>query len=248
MRKSKITKRVFERSRPLAAVGLCWYVRLPLTMGTRRDSSSSLKEQNANALMHSSIVKGNKSTVQEAIKLGCNLNSLSKYGDPPIVSCAGVDPYTTHDTKTGKDKMLEILEILLGNEKCDINARGAGGETALHRALSVRAQNRVKYLLECGCDVDIRDSRGQTPLFAAVPFTEGLELLLSHGPLLDVFDSEGFTPLMYAVMSEAPQSLYAVKAIAKSGCNINLVSAKDKKSLLMITLREDGSLPRSVQV
>lgn len=64
---------------------------------TMDNKSRHLKEQNANSLLHSSIIKGNKSTFLEALKLGCNLKSLSKYGDPPLVSAGGVDPYTSHD-------------------------------------------------------------------------------------------------------------------------------------------------------
>ena len=79
----------------------------------QKRNSKQLKEQNANSLLHSSIVKANKSTLLEALKLGCNLKTLSKHGDPPIVAAAGIDPYTSHDTKTGRDKMLEIFDILL---------------------------------------------------------------------------------------------------------------------------------------
>lgn len=210
--------------------------------------SPSLKEQNANSLLHSSVIKGNKSTLKEAIKLGCNLKSQSKYGDPPLVAAAGVDPYTTHDSKSGKDNMLDIFKMLLERPECDINGRGAGGETSLHRAMAVRAQNRVKFLLERGCDVDIRDSRGQTALFNAASFSEGLQLLLRYEPLLDVFDSDGYTPLMHTMMSESPQSLESLKVITAAGANINAVSAKDKRSALMVTLRDDGTIPRSNQV
>ncbi|XP_067930044.1 putative ankyrin repeat protein RF_0381 [Watersipora subatra] len=211
---------------------------------SEKHKSNHLKQQNANLLLHSSLVKGNKSTLLEALKLGCDLKSLSKHGDPPLVAAAAVDPYTAHDPKSGKDGMLEIIDVLLEHKDCDINARGAGGDTALHRSVAVRAKNRIKYLLERGCDVDIRDSRGQTALFEALGFIEGLELILRYQPLLDVYDAEGNTPLIYCMMSESPNSLAALNLLTDAGCNTNCVSSNGKTGL-MVTLRSDGQLPRS---
>lgn len=207
-----------------------------------------MKEQNANLLLHSSIVKGNKSTLIEALKLGCNLKSVSKYGDTAFVAAAGVDPYMSYDAKSGKDKMIDILGVLLEHKDCDINERGSGGETALHRAVGVRALNRINYLLDRGCEVDIRDSRGQTALFGATGFVEGLELLLTYNPLLDVYDVDGITPLLHLMMSESPESLSAMKLLTAAGCDVNCVSSRDSKSALMVTLNADGHLPRSEQV
>ena len=213
----------------------------------QKRNSKQLKEQNANLLLHSSLVKANKSTLLEALKLGCNLKTLSKHGDPPIVAAAGIDPYTSHDTKTGRDKMLEIFDILLEHRECDVNGRGAGGDTALHRAVGVRALNRIRYLLERGCDVDIRDSKGQTALFAAIGFVEGLELLLMYRPLLDVYDVDGDTPLFHAMMSESPSSLEALKMLTNAKCDVSCVS-QDGKTALTVTLESNGRLPRSDQV
>jgi len=217
-------------------------------MSAKRHNSSSLKVQNAISLLHSSIVKGNKSTFAEALKLGCGLTDISKHGDPPLVAAAGVDPYTAHDSKTGKDKMIGIMEMMIGRPDCDMNIRGVGGETALHRAIFVRSEARVKYLLENGSDPDIRDSRGQTALFGAIGFIEGLHVLLRYKPMLDVYDFEGLTPMMHAMMSESPDTLQTLKMIVEARCDVNVISARDKKTALMVSLREDQTLPRSDQV
>lgn len=144
--------------------------------------------------------------------------------------------------------MLELMDILLDQEGSDINTRGAGGETALHRAVAVRSQSRIKLLLERGCDVDIRDSRGQTALFMAMGFVEGLELLLRYQPLLDVYDVDGTTPLLHVMMSESPNSVETMKLLTDAGCNVNAVSTRNQKTALMSTLRSDGQIPRSDQV
>ncbi|KAF6038604.1 hypothetical protein EB796_003104 [Bugula neritina] len=207
----------------------------------------SLKEQNANSLLHSSILKGNISTLIQAFKLGCNLNSISKHGDLAIVAAAGIDPSVSCDEKSGKDKMTDILDLLLEQKECDINSRGVGGETALHRAFNARVEGRIKLLLKKGCDVDIRDSRGQTALFAATMFVEGLELLLAYNPLLDMYDVDGVTPLMHAMMSEAPHSLKVIQMLTNAGSDVNCSSPRDGKSALMVTIRPDDHIPRSAQ-
>lgn len=213
-----------------------------------RIKPQQLKEQNANLLLHSSLVKGNKSTLLEALKLGCNLRALSKHGDPPIVAAASVDPRASLNSVTGQDAVFDILDILLERKECDINSRGAGGDTALHRAVRVRSLTRMRYLLERGCDVDIRDSRGQTALFGATEFVEGLDVLLKYRPLLDVYDVDGITPLLHAMMVESPSSLAALKMLTNAGCDVNGINSLDGKSALMATLRPEGQLPRSDQV
>ena len=156
--------------------------------------------------------------------------------------------YDFYIRKSGKDRMIDLIDLILDQDGTDINIRGAGGETALHRAVAVRSQARMKLLLERGCDVDIRDSRGQTALFAAMSFVEGLELLLRYQPLLDVYDVDGITPLIHVMMSESPNSVQSLKMLTDAGCNINCVSTRNQKTALMSTLRTDGQLPRSDQV
>ena len=61
----------------------------------------------------------------------------------------------------------EKLESLEGYD-ADFNACDYSGRTALHVAASSGQQDLVKWLLERGASVHVRDSNNETPLLAAV--------------------------------------------------------------------------------
>ncbi|XP_043461768.1 uncharacterized protein LOC122498196 [Leptopilina heterotoma] len=70
----------------------------------------------------------------------------------------------------------------------------------LHFAIKIRKQNVVKALIEFGADVDVKDDRGQTPLFNAVQTkqTEIVELLLKAGANVNAEDSNNMMPINFA--------------------------------------------------
>lgn len=61
----------------------------------------------------------------------------------------------------------EKLECLEGYD-ADFNACDYSGRTALHVAASSGQQDLVKWLLERGASVHVRDTNNETPLLAAV--------------------------------------------------------------------------------
>ncbi|MGE0009953.1 MAG: ankyrin repeat domain-containing protein [Candidatus Babeliales bacterium] len=62
---------------------------------------------------------------------------------------------------------IDILQKLL-NSGIDVNVKGPGGQTALHRAASAADTNIVAFLLEKGANASITDKQNETPLIAAV--------------------------------------------------------------------------------
>ena len=49
----------------------------------------------------------------------------------------------------------------------DINAANETGQTALHLAVTVRSEAFIRFLIERGARLDIKDKQGRTPLDVA---------------------------------------------------------------------------------
>ena len=93
----------------------------------------------------------------------------------------------------------DIAEWLIENG-LDIDQRdGKTGLSPLHHAvrqqcLTEKFTSTVEALLEAGCEVDIRDKRGATPLMLACLFgnVEMVKLLLENRADLEARDKEGW--------------------------------------------------------
>ena len=64
-----------------------------------------------------------------------------------------------------------------------IDARGQSDRTALHMAIVAKRIEPVRFLLEHGADVNVRDDAGETPsqLASSKGFREIVELLSAYG-------------------------------------------------------------------
>lgn len=83
-----------------------------------------------------------------------------------------------------------------------INTRDVtSGETALHVVVARRDLTWISFLISKGANVNLRNSRGTTPLQLAVRtgFPEAVALLVQHGAQVDEPDAAGETPLIAAV-------------------------------------------------
>ncbi|WFR59478.1 ankyrin repeat domain-containing protein [Anaerocolumna sp. AGMB13025] len=102
--------------------------------------------------------------VRKHLEQGINPNSVYKYGWTPLI-CAV------------ENEQKEIVELLL-KSGADVNFQPVGGWTALHQAVDVSIdgtiQNRgkqgdepiemIKYLLDNGADITLKNGDGRTPL------------------------------------------------------------------------------------
>jgi RNA polymerase sigma factor (sigma-70 family) len=97
-----------------------------------------------------------------------------------------------------QDDSLRVRQLL--DEGADVNTRGLGEQTLLHRALlfSEGDVELVRFLLDRGADVKAVDSQGRTPLHFAPSFmgypnqrVGMVELLLAHGADLKALDNAG---------------------------------------------------------
>lgn len=103
----------------------------------------------------------------------------------------------------GNNRPVTIVKLLI-SYGANLNAHFPRGyETALHLAVENNNYNLVKLLLDNNANVNIRNSRGETPLHVACinsvcNRTKIVYELINHGANLEARDKDGLTPLMYA--------------------------------------------------
>lgn len=103
---------------------------------------------------------------------GADPNVKLKNGNTALMLAAGLGyrdgnmAVPTKDRGTPEDSIAAIQLCL--DRGADINGAGAGNDTALHAAIAGRGELEViRYLVERGAALDLKNGRGQTPLDAA---------------------------------------------------------------------------------
>ena len=101
----------------------------------------------------------------------------------------------------------------------------------------------VKLLLECGANIDHRNSRGWTALLKASKKgdskLETIELLLKHGAQVDLQNDDGESALMVAAQNS--QAKLATKLVQKYGASVGLKQEQCNWTALM-EASESGSI------
>lgn len=119
--------------------------------------------------------------------------------------------------------------------------KDAQGRVPLHIAVIKDKLETVKYLVEHGADINLKDARGWTPLHYAVERRLRLvRYLVEHGADLEAVNNHGETPLICAVQGERVSSLpyhwywdddKIVKYLVEQGANLNAKDANDRTPL-----------------
>ena len=142
---------------------------------------------------------------------------------------------------------IKIVDILLKNgAKPSIDIIDTSQfYSCLHLAVLNKSNTIIKLLIDNGANINIKDSKSQTPLHHAVSqgSLEIVKLLIKSGADISSKTINGQTPLHFAV---SQGSLEIVKLLIESGANISLtnnygqtplhIAAKKKDSLAMIKL------------
>jgi ankyrin repeat protein len=119
------------------------------------------------------------------------------------------------------------------------------GQTTLHKAAEGGNLTSVKYLVEKGTDVNMKDKDGITPLFFAASSgnLEVVKYLVEKGANVNAIDNNGTTPIYYSVSGG---NVDIIKYLVEKGANINskgrespgyLYSGKDE-TLLFNAIRK----------
>lgn len=214
---------------PLAyalATGDIEKARILITLGARLDFTGNLP------LVHmvNAVSSGKEPEILEfgLNELKCDVNDFrpgfrtaltaaAENGDIDTCSCllskgAGINcPDGLGDTPlTASLSWPETASFLIRNG-ADVNgcrSAGTGGDSALHIAAGLFQKRLVKKLLKHGADPNIRNARGETPIFTAVWNENGkntaelakvLKILIKHNADINIKGPNGQTPLYYAL-------------------------------------------------
>ncbi|XP_046452784.1 putative ankyrin repeat protein RF_0381 [Daphnia pulex] len=144
---------------------------------------------------------------------------LEKGADPTIRNNIGLTPF---HVAVDNAKDFEILNLLLANEKVDINeTRDQQGSTALHYAITASNVNVARFLLSKGANPNIDYENGSTILHEAVFLAKDMdvvELLLNHEDVdVHCLDNKGRNALHYARKNKRGLVERIVKRLKEKG-------------------------------
>ncbi|XP_058794813.1 ankyrin-2-like [Phymastichus coffea] len=100
-----------------------------------------------------------------------------------LLNCKVNEPFRD---KYGEDLVAHVFGnthfravLVMFNRQFDANARGAAGYTGLHFAVRSNSADNVRFLLERGASIDLKNERDRTPLVeAVVHYRQNLVMLL----------------------------------------------------------------------
>ncbi len=161
-------------------------------------------------LLHEASAQCNPTMVELLLRLGADPNAQDGGGHTPLYCLAnecGARKYGACEYKAGDGG--DVVRALV-RSGANVNANdGVKHCTALHMAARRGNLEIAEALLNCGADMDARDSLGDTPLRRSVNCgrIEVAALLLARGADVHSTGSKGLTPLLAARTSAMKQLL-----------------------------------------
>ena len=154
------------------------------------DPALAQERYSSRTLLHGAAAAGSLGIVEFLLHLGAAPNVTDSGGHTPLYCLA-------NECKAGGGNVVRTLVHAGANvDACD----GVKHCTALHMAARRGNVEIAEALLDCGADIEMRDSLGETPLRRSVNCdkTGVAALLLSRGADVHSAGSKGLTPLSAA--------------------------------------------------
>lgn len=156
-----------------------------------RDPALVRERYAGRTLLHAASAQGNLTMVELLLRLGADPNAQDGGGHTPLYCLA--NEYRASD---GGDVVRALAQ-----SGANVNANdGVKHCTALHMAARRGNLEIAEALLDCGADIDARDSLGDTPLRRSVNCDQiqVASLLLAKGADVGSIGNKGLTPLLAA--------------------------------------------------
>lgn len=155
-----------------------------------------------NTPLHSAASGNNTKVLEVLIRNGARTDARNAIGRSPV------------EIAVEKQRM-EALSYLAGLER-DIDRVDADGKTLAHIAAQSMAVSSLKFLIDAGANLTIRDKAGNQPVHYVVYDVDTLRTLLEAGIDVETAGSNGRTPLEIAVDST---DMDAAKCLIKYGAD-----------------------------
>lgn len=212
-------------------------------------------EIDATNALHSASRDGNQHLVKLLLDLGADPNSRlyqDEYGRTPLCEAAMSDMSGSNGTRgTSIDysdpcSSLDTIQLLL-DRGADPKAKQIGGETILHKALSL-GEACVRLLLSSGADVEAKDDRGQSILDLAVEASDRvIDVLVEYGVNLEARDAKTQTALLKAVTKESDDTA-TVRTLIRHGANVHAKDIAGKTVLHLVRGSRERTLRRFLEL
>jgi ankyrin repeat protein len=175
-------------------------------------SCQSFRSIHNNALLIDAINKNDHKKVLRAIALGADVNQRLGGGGTPLMIAV------EHDD-------VELIDILLRNGAI-LKAEDLQGQTALFDAAYYHSNKVLRFLIEKGANIHVKDYWDTTALLRVCDPSNikgdkvgTAKILIENGVDINVPDKEGYTPIFKASSSG---NIELVKLLLKNGANPNI--------------------------
>jgi ankyrin repeat protein len=194
-----------------------------------KETAALLSTHNAQHSLLFTAQKGMTDKVAAAIAAGQDINACNSNMETPLMHAIYWDKVET-----------ALVLVQMG---ASLEAVDNRGRAALHYAVGAVIEGKysdmeerhvgvVEALLKTGCNPEIQDEDGSTPLILASESgrVEAVRVLIEKGALIEAVNKKGFTALMIASQSGLAD---AVRVLIEKGANIE-AATEDGLTALMI--------------
>ena len=174
--------------------------------------------------LHVAAIKGHADVIELLLTNGADINAESETGATPLVLAA----------ENGK---IEALQFILQHKDktVDIEAKGAGGGTALHAAAIGGHVDVIELLLTNGADINAESETGATPLVLAAENgqLEALRFILQHKDKTVNIEAKGAGGGTALHVAARKGHLNIIELLLTNGADINAVSETGATPLVL---------------